>query len=139
MNLMYCANEGVFDGVFLSILSAVESASCPIHAYIFTMDLTEMNPAYQRISANQILKLSKIVKQYNPMNIVTLIDATKEFKEKIGTSKNLATGYTPYTLLRLRFTSFEMPYYIFYVDADTCFFHDFSSLYSSIYLRVWQE
>lgn len=124
VDLLYCANQGVFDGVLLSLMSCVKKASCPIHAYLITMDLSEYNEKFTPITKEQVNLINQVIQQENSQNQVHLLDATKVFLDKMGMSPNIETGYTPYTLLRLLATEFDLPEQILYVDADTMFCKD---------------
>lgn len=128
INLLYCANATVFDGIFLSLMSATSKATCPITAYIMTMDLSKMCSDYLPIEEKHIEILNTVVKRENPDNQVVLIDATKVFIDKMANSPNLTSGYTPYTLLRLLACEFDLPKRIVYVDADTMFNGDISNI-----------
>ena len=60
INLLYCANETVFDGVMLSLMSATKRATCEITAYIMTMDLRELREDYLPIDERHIQILDTI-------------------------------------------------------------------------------
>ena len=124
INLLYCANAKVFDGIMLSLLSATNKTKHPINAYIMTMDLKDLNQGFKPIEQAHIDLLNTVLKIENSSNQVSLIDATKAFKEKMKESPNLNTKYTPYTLLRLLACEFDLPDRLLYVDADTMFNDD---------------
>ena len=48
INVLYCGNDGVFDGILTSILSILKRTGTrePFRFFIFTMDLTRVKPAY---------------------------------------------------------------------------------------------
>lgn len=124
INLLYCANSKVFDGIMLSLLSATGKTKHPIHAYIMTMDLRELNQEFRPIEQAHIDLLNTVLQIENSSNQVILVDATSAFKEKMRKSPNLNTKYTPYTLLRLLACEFDLPDLLLYVDADTMFNDD---------------
>ena len=128
INLLYCANYKVFDGIMLSLMSAVSKTKSPINAYIMTMDLTDINKDFKPLEQAHINILDNVLKIENPSNQVTLIDATSKFLEKMIDSPNIATKYTPYTLLRLLACEFDLPNRLLYVDADTMFNDDISKI-----------
>ncbi|MBE5961361.1 MAG: glycosyltransferase family 8 protein [Lachnospiraceae bacterium] len=121
INLLYCANAGIFDGVLLSLMSAADKTSSPVTAYILTMDLTDLNTAYKPFTKEHGHIIEEVIRKKNADNRAIVLDATKEFKRRLGNSPNLTTGYTPYTLLRLLAVEFPLPDQILYVDADTMF------------------
>lgn len=128
INLLYCANAKVFDGIMLSLLSATNKTKHPIHAYIMTMDLRDLNQEFRPIEQAHIDLLNTVLQIENSSNQVILVDATSAFKEKMRKSPNLNTRYTPYTLLRLLANEFDFPDRLLYVDADTMFNDDVSKI-----------
>lgn len=125
----YSGNKKVFHGIVLSVLSMVKKTERSITVYIMTMDLTHINPNFTAITQEQADTLDKIVKEYNPKSCVKLIDNTKEFIEKFSKSKNLKTGYTPYTISRLLLDLYDVPEKILYIDVDTMCCSDIGKLY----------
>lgn len=130
INLMYCGNSKVFDGLLISLLSAIKSTKEKIHAYILTMDLTSIDPKFTPISKKQIDFLENMMKEYNKENQITLLDLTTTFMNEMSSSKNLNTPYTPYTLLRLVADKADLPEKIIYLDTDTVIKSDINELYS---------
>lgn len=132
INLLYAGNEGVFDGLLISLLSALRHTSEPITAYVMTMDLTEQNPKYTPIRTESTDFLDRISKEYNENNSVRLIDVGALYKEKMLHSPNALTSYTPYTFLRLFADKLpELPEKLLYLDTDTVVCDDLSSLYNT--------
>lgn len=128
INLLYCGNQGVFDGVMLSLLSAVKKSHSPLHAYVMTMDLTHLNPKFTSFTTEQVGYLDLMVKEFHSQNSVTRIDATDIFVAEMSGCPNMESGYTPYTLLRLVADKVPLPDHILYVDCDTMFNGDISEL-----------
>lgn len=130
VNLMYCGNEKVFDGMLISALSTVKHTDSPITVYILTMDLSDIDPRYTPISAAQAGYIRRVLKDANPLSNVLLIDAAEPFRAEMLDSRNMATSYTPYTLLRLFADALpEIPEKIIYLDTDTVSHGDISLLY----------
>ena len=128
INLLYCANAKVFDGIMLSLMSCTAKTKSAITAYIMTMDLRNLNENYVPIQQKHVDILNAVIKKENKDNKAVLIDATDVFNQKMGNSPNLKTGYTPYTLLRLLACEFDLPEKILYVDADTMFNGDIAEI-----------
>lgn len=124
MNLLYCGNQGVFDGVLLSLLSAAETSSGPLCAYVLTMELTHLNPNFTALTEPQISYIQRLVQEINPENRVERIDATACFLEELAGCPNMESGYTPYTMLRLLADKLPLPDRLVYVDCDTLFYGD---------------
>lgn len=128
INLLYCGNLKMFDGIMLSLMSAANKSSKPFKAYIMTMDLRQIDERYTAFGQEHINILDTVVKRYNPLNSVVLLDSTNAFLERMQDSKNIANEYTPYAILRLFATRFELPEKMLYVDADTMFNGDLSEI-----------
>jgi len=103
VDIVFCGNEKVFDGVLTSILSILtrDPSRDQYRFTILTMDLTRLNPAYTPITDRLISFLEGIVQRYNPKSTVKKIDVTDLYEEKLGHSPNENNYCSPYTLLRL--------------------------------------
>ncbi len=120
INLLYCGNDKVFDGLLISLLSASKNTKDTIHAYVLTMDLSDIDVKYQPITETHRKFIENVIKKYNNNNTITLIDITKMYKESMLNSKNLKNHFTPYAQLRLFADMIdEIPYKIIYLDTDT--------------------
>lgn len=131
INLLYCGNEKVFDGLMISLLSIIRHTSAPICAYIMTMDLTSQDARYVPIPKTETDYLNEILQEANPLSRAIRLDATAPFVQTMGKSVNLNTSYTPYTLLRLCADMIpEIPDRILYLDTDTVANRDISLLWN---------
>lgn len=120
INLLYCGNDKVFDGLLISLLSASKNTKDTIHAYVLTMDLSDIDAKYQPITEKHRTFIENVIKKYNENNAITLIDITTMYKESMLNSKNLKNHFTPYAQLRLFADMIdEIPYKIIYLDTDT--------------------
>ena len=63
INLLYCGNEKVFDGLLISLLSMTKYTKIPIHVYVITMDLQELKEDYKPLNQNQIEYLEKMIEE----------------------------------------------------------------------------
>lgn len=70
MNLLLCGNKKVFDGALTELISITNKTKEPITCYIFTMDVSRINPEYTCIEDEQIEFLNKVVKSKNEDNQV---------------------------------------------------------------------
>ena len=119
INLMFCGNDKVIDGMIISLLSIVKHCKKPLNVFILTMDLHELNEKYMPINEKHIAVLDKILKQGNEKSQIHLIDITKYFKEEMMNSANIETHYTPYILVRLYSDKVdELPDKVLYLDSD---------------------
>ncbi|MGM9969034.1 MAG: glycosyltransferase [Anaeroplasma sp.] len=133
INVLYCGNDKVYDGIMTSIISIYKRSKNidAITFYIFTMDACHLNPNYLPISDKQISFLDQIVKGYNSNSSVKLIDVKKEYDEEFSNCPNEQCYCSPYTLLRLLLDKIpNMPDKILYLDADIMFNGDILSLYN---------
>ncbi len=133
VNILFCGNSGVFDGMLTCILSILKrtSSSEPFGFYIFTMDVTHLNEKYTPVSGGQIEFLDGVVKGYNPQNTVTKTDVTELYMEQFSGCPNEGAYCSPYTLIRLFADQVDViPDKILYLDADILFNRDVCLLYN---------
>ena len=132
INILFCGNKDVFDGVLttsLSICKRIESKE-PLHIYIFTMDITRIKDNYVSITDNQIDFLQNVLKGYNSESIVTKIDVGNIYDKEFAYCPNELTYCSPYTLLRLLIDLVpDMPSKILSLDIDVLFNKDIKLLY----------
>ena len=132
INLLFCGNDGVFDGILtcaLSILKRTETRE-PFTFYLFTMDVSRMKESYVPVSARKVAFLERTVKEYNPENRVICTDVTDLYEEHFHGGPNESAYCSPYTLIRL-FADLvpDMPDKLLYLDADILFNRDICLLY----------
>ncbi len=132
INILYCGNAGVFDGVLTSALSILKRSRLdePIRFFIFTMDVSHLREDYIPISERQTEFLDRVVKEYNKENSVIRIDVTDHYMRDFDGCPNEDAYCSPYTLIRL-FADLvpEIPDKILYLDADVMFNRDVHLLY----------
>lgn len=134
MDLLYCGNAGVFDGVLTSSLSAVMRMKDPrpLTVHIFTMTLTRMNKSYTPLTEEHAAIIEKALKKYAPHVKVRLTDVTELYETHLGKNKNEDCYCSPYTLLRLLADLVDgIPDKLLYLDADVMFNRDPSLLYDA--------
>lgn len=132
INLLFCGNKGVFDGILTSALSILKRSrlDTPITFYIFTMNLSHLREDYVPISDSQAEFLDGVVKEYNKDNRVIKIDVTDYYMRHFDGCPNEDAYCSPYTLIRL-FADLvpDIPEKILYLDADIMFNRDIHLLY----------
>ena len=120
MNLLYCGNEKVYDGMMISLLSIIRHTKKELQIFVITLDLHEKNPSYLPISKQQTDNLQTMIQEVNPNSRIIRCDITEMFKKDMKDSPNIGSSYTPYTLLRLYADLIEeIPDRILYLDTDT--------------------
>ena len=63
MNILYCGDENIEDGLVISILSLLKNVKEKLHIYVLTMDIQNENKKFKGISTSSIEYLDKIVKK----------------------------------------------------------------------------
>ena len=96
MNILYCGDDGIKDGVLVSVLSLIKNATEPLFIYIMTVRYPGVKPFSERSA----LFLNKIVQKKNARSFVKLIDATEAFTQNLP-KKNMGSYFTPCSMLRL--------------------------------------
>ena len=132
INLLLSGNSKVFDGALTELISITNKTKADVRCYIFTMDVTRINPEYTSITDEQIDFLNKVVKSKNKNNEVIKIDVTELYEQEFGNGKNENAYCTPYTLLRLLVDLVpNMPDKILYLDIDMMVNGDIEELYNT--------
>ena len=134
MNILYCGNDRVFDGMLSCTLSILKRSQTdePFTFYIFTMDLSDIKETYLPVSDRQVNFFSEVVKKYNPENRAEKVDVTEIYKKEFWGCPNEDAYCSPYTLIRLFADMIEgMPEKLLYLDADIMFNRDIRLLYDT--------
>ena len=132
INLMFCGNDKVFDGMIISLLSIVKHCKEQLNIYILTMDLQEINKSYRPITKEQVKVLEDIILKANSKSKINIIDITSYFKEEMLESVNINTHYTPYILVRLFSDKIEeLPDKVLYLDSDLVIYKDIKPLFDT--------
>lgn len=132
INVLFSGNEKVFDGVLTCLLSIYKRTTTkePIKAYILTMDISRIKPAYIPISDEQISFLDNVAKSYNKENQIIKIDVGDIYAKEFAYCPNEMAYCSPYTLLRLFIDLIpEIPDKILYLDVDVLFNRDIRVIY----------
>lgn len=132
MNLLFCGNSKVFDGVLTCLLSIVKrtSENVRLNVFLFTMDVSRIKADYVPITDAEVDFLQNILRKYNLKSTVKKVDVTQLYEENFAGSPNEGAYCSPYTLIRL-FADLvpKMPDKILYLDADVMFNRDARLLY----------
>ncbi len=125
MNILFCGDEGVREGIFLAALSVCKNTNENLNFYILTASVGERHAIEQ--SFGDCLQLA--VCQNGKEHKVTLLDISERFCSYLPLA-NMKTRFTPLCMLRL-FSDLipEIPDKILYLDADVLCRADFSEFY----------
>lgn len=97
MNILYCGDNGIAQGVLVSIFSILKYNKEPIHFFIATIEFRDTKP----FSEKSAKFLDSLVKKTNPKSFVKLIDATDAFIEGLPKKNMGALFFPPAAMLRL--------------------------------------
>ena len=128
INILYCGDAGIKDGVLVSVLSLVKNNAGPLSIYIMTIHY-EDTVAFTEKSAKY---LDKLVKEKNTKSFVKLIDATDVFARNLP-KKNMGSYFTPCSMLRLyidKVPELAKLDRILYLDYDVVCRADISEFYN---------
>ena len=118
MNVLYCGDKNISDGLIISVLSLLKNVKEPLQVYVLTMRLETRDRTYEALPEALAEFLDCMVKKADKANFVKLINAGCFFQKEIP-SKNLETSFTPCCMLRLYADEItELPDKILYLDND---------------------
>ena len=132
VNILFCGNIGVFDGMLTTALSLVNRTESkePFCFHLFTMDVSHLKDNYVPITAKQVAFFERTVKSYNPENQVKLFDVTDLYMQHFSGCPNEGAYCSPYTLIRLFADLIDgIPDKLLYLDIDLLFQRDVHLLY----------
>lgn len=125
MNILFCGDGNVCNGIFLSALSICKNTTESVCFYILTADLEK----HKSIKKDFTQRLEKEIKAKNPNNRVILLNITERFQSGLPLA-NMNTRFTPLCMLRLfADTVPDIPDRILYLDADVLCRKDFKDMY----------
>ena len=132
MNLLFCGNSGVFDGITTALLSLMlrSRIDSPVRVYIFTMDLRELDEKYTPVTKEQCQALEGLMRKYAPFSQIILKDVTALYREHFAGCPNEDAYCSPYTLIRLFADLVIDEDKLLYLDADVLFNRGAELLYN---------
>ncbi len=127
IDILFCGNVGVFDGVLTCVLSIMKRTKSnePLTLHIFTMDVSHLDPKYTPVTDEQISFLQDVVQKKNPESRVRKYDVTDYYMDYFSGCPNEGAYCSPYTLIRL-FADLidDIPDKLLYLDTDIMFNRD---------------
>lgn len=118
MNILYCGDARMQDGVLLSVLSLTRQTRQPLHVYLLTATLTVDHITYAALPQAAVAELRAVVLAHNSQGSVTVFDVTDLVNQAPPTA-NWHTRFTPYCMLRLYADLLSaLPERVLYLDAD---------------------
>ncbi len=134
VNILFCGNDRVFDGMLTCALSILKRTSSrePFTFYVFTMDVSHIKESYVPVNERQMAFFEKVIREYNPENRAIKIDVTEFYRREFSNCPNEDAYCSPYTLIRLFADCVpELPDKILYLDVDILFNRDVHLLYDT--------
>ncbi len=129
MNVLYCGDKNIEDGLVISVLSLMKHASEPLNIFVMTMDLTLETGRILPVSPGTVRYLDGRLKKQNEESSAALIDAT-EFFRAAPPLANMETRFTPCCMLRLYADLVPgLPDRILYLDNDVVCRKEFGGFY----------
>lgn len=130
MNILFCGDRNVQDGLLIAILSLLENTQEHLDIYVLTLDMSMNGRIYSPIEQTFVDYLNETVSaQYDDRLYTKLIDTTDLFKDETPDA-NLSTRFTPCCMLRLFADKIdEIPDRILYLDTDVICRRDFGDFY----------
>ena len=118
MNILYCGDSNIADGLTLSVLSLLKAVTEPLHIYILTASVSGSGVRHSALSPETAQRLAALAAEKNPENTVELFDITPQFASDPPLA-NLQTRFTPCCMLRLYADLVEeLPDRLLYLDND---------------------
>ncbi|MCD7762932.1 MAG: hypothetical protein LUI14_06990 [Lachnospiraceae bacterium] len=118
MNILYCGDKNIEDGLVISVLSLLKYASEPLNIFVMTMDLTLQTGQILPVSGETVSYLDRYLKKQDEKSSAVLIDATELFRAAPPLA-NMETRFTPCCMLRLYADQIaDLPDRILYLDND---------------------
>ncbi|MBQ9167544.1 MAG: hypothetical protein IJX67_03930 [Oscillospiraceae bacterium] len=129
MNILYCGDRNIGDGLMLSLLSLLKHTEEPLHIYVLTMGYQDGSTAVEPLPQPLIDQIALRLKSKNPENTISLLDVSDLFALEPPTA-NLATRFTPCCMLRLYADMLpQLPEKLLYLDNDVICRKDFRDFY----------
>ena len=118
MNLLYCGDKNILDGLIISVLSILKNTKDELNIYVLTMRYQDEKEKYKPLTNKDVKKLDIKIKSKNKNSFIKIIDITKEVNDYLPTA-NIDTFFTPYCMLRLYADKVPcIPSKILYLDTD---------------------
>lgn len=127
MDVLYCGDANMADGLMLSVLSLLSNVKEPLNVHVLTMCFETPEKCYKALPEDFVVFLDELVSSRNGGN-VRLYNITEMFLEE-SPSSNVDTRFTPFCMLRLFADRLDLPDRILYLDTDVICNGDFSQFY----------
>lgn len=114
MNLLYCGDKKMADGLLISALSIARQTREPLHVYVLSAQLA----GYKALADEDLATVRAALTAEDALSTVQLFDITNLFMAQPPRA-NMDTIFTPYCMLRLYADLVpELPDRLLYLDTD---------------------
>lgn len=129
MNILYCGDKNIADGLIMSLLSLMHHVKEPLSVYVLTAHISTEEKKYEPLSPETARVLQHLLTHHHRQSKITVINVSKLFCDFPPTA-NLNTRFTPCCMLRLYADLIEeLPDKILYLDNDVICRQSFSEFY----------
>lgn len=129
MNILFCGDKNIADGLMMSLLSLTEHCSESLRVFVLTMNYRDDESVCEALPESLAVFLNEFLKKKNPLSSLELIDVSAHFRREVP-SANIKTRFTPGCMLRLYADEVEdIPSKILYLDNDVLCREDILELY----------
>lgn len=130
MNILYCGDSNMRDGLLISVLSLLDHSSRPVNVYVLTASLTTPGHVWKPIDSRDISYIDSLIKDSACGGSAKLIDISVQFNTQLPYA-NMDTRFSPYCMLRLYADLIETPDRMLYLDTDVVCRKDPGELYAA--------
>lgn len=128
MNVLYCGDKNIEDGLIISVLSLLKNVETVINVFVLTINSKEWN--IKGVTDKCIDILDSKMKVINSENSIKKIDITEIFEKEVP-ARNMKTRFTPCCMLRLFADEItDIPDRILYLDNDVICRKDCQEFYN---------
>ncbi len=128
MNVLYCGDKNIEDGLIISVLSLLKNVDENLNIYALTINSKDWN--IEGVTDDCIEVINSKMKKINKENWIKKIDITDLFEKEVP-AKNMKTRFTPCCMLRLFADEVEeLPDRILYLDNDVICRKDCKDFYN---------
>ncbi len=130
MNILFCGDGNIADGVIISTLSLLKNTKETLNIYILTATVERGSTHYKALPNKFAEQLTELVKEVNPENEVKLFNISHIFAKDLPVA-NMETRFTPCCMLRLYADLVDgLPDRLLYLDNDVICRLDPSEFYN---------
>lgn len=117
MDILYCGDRAIEDGVLISLLSIVRSNTLPLDVHVLTAGFAVGARRYEPVSDGFAARLERLLNAERGGVAVELVDMSDAFSAEPPTA-NLKSRFTPCCMLRLYADLTHLHGRVLYLDND---------------------